>query len=317
LIGSALGYVSTTVTETSATQSVEFLEVGTHLRIRPFISSDGMIRMEVHPELSEGSVRVEQGLTLPDKEVTQVTTNIICQSGSTIVIGGLIREDLSANATQIPVLGNLPVFGPLFRQRTEEINRREIIVLLTPKIVDPVAAAADGAVASQQSADRRDVFEDKLSHLGKRHHGERYLRLATAAWAAGDADEALRYVNLSLHWDPLNQAAVNLRAEILAANPGLEERIDDHLQRGLRLLDNPHHDYSKWGYPWRRPEPVPGFAPADAPQLEPIEIPPSAARSTSADQSPRSSTIRPVAFEESKPALRQPYGVHANVTDRE
>ncbi|HRX82662.1 MAG TPA: secretin and TonB N-terminal domain-containing protein, partial [Pirellulaceae bacterium] len=138
LIGSELGYVSTTVTETAATQAVEFLEVGTHLRIRPYISSDGMIRMEVHPELSTGSVRVQEGFTLPDKDVTQVTTNVMCRSGATMVIGGLIREDLSTSATQIPVLGNLPYVGAAFRQRTETIVRREIIVILTPRIVDEI-----------------------------------------------------------------------------------------------------------------------------------------------------------------------------------
>ena len=54
LIGSQLGYISSTVTETSTAQNVNFLEVGTQLRIRPFISSDGLVRMEVHPELSTG-----------------------------------------------------------------------------------------------------------------------------------------------------------------------------------------------------------------------------------------------------------------------
>ncbi len=77
LIGQQLGYVNTTITETSTAQNVQFLEVGAQLRLRPFISSDGLVRMEVHPELSTGEVKVEQGLTLPDKDVTQVTTNIM------------------------------------------------------------------------------------------------------------------------------------------------------------------------------------------------------------------------------------------------
>jgi len=253
-IGSELGYVSTTVTETAAMQSVEFLEVGTHLVIRPFISSDGMVRMEVHPELSTGSVRVEQGFTLPDKEVTQVTTNVMCPDRSTVVIGGLIREDLVTTANQIPVLGNLPLIGVAFRQRVEEIDRREIIVLLTPRILDIPEMCFEGEQAATEFGGRRDVFADKMSPLGKRYRGERYTRLATAAWSAGDADTALRYVNLAIHFDPLNQRAINLRRELLTACPNLEVTVDEHLHRGLHICDRPHHDYSQQGYPWKRPE---------------------------------------------------------------
>ncbi|MFV1966447.1 MAG: secretin and TonB N-terminal domain-containing protein, partial [Pirellulaceae bacterium] len=252
-IGSELGYVSTTVTETAALQNVEFLEVGTNLNIRPYISSDNVIRMEVHPELSTGSVRVEEGFTLPDKEVTQVTTNVMCPDRATVVIGGLIREDLVTTASQIPVLGSLPWVGVVFRQRTEEIDRREIIVLLTPRIVDISEMRCEGERNAQQSLDRRNVFADKMSPLSKRHWAERYFRLATAAWAAGDADIALRYSNLAIHFDPLHQDAINLRREIVTLHPNLEPSVDEHLHRGLRPFALPHRDYSRHGFPWQAP----------------------------------------------------------------
>ncbi|MCA9121096.1 MAG: secretin and TonB N-terminal domain-containing protein [Planctomycetaceae bacterium] len=251
LIGSELGYVSTTVTETAATQAVEFLEVGTHLRIRPFVSTDGMVRMEVHPELSTGSVRVQEGFTLPDKDVTQVTTNIMCRSGATMVIGGLIREDLSASSTQIPVLGNLPYVGAAFRQRTETIVRREIIVLLTPRVVDEIHTWNEGDDYAKQFDDRLQTFRDKMTPIGKRQFGERYTRLANAAYAAGDLDTSLRYANLAIHFDPLNQAAINLREEIIEIAPDLEVGVHANLHRGLPLTQHPHRDYSRQGYPWR------------------------------------------------------------------
>ena len=119
-IGEKLGYISQTITETTSTQSVEFLDTGTQLRIRPFITSDGVIRMEVHPELSDGEVTVEpNGVTLPNKRLTEVTTNIMVRDGCTVVIGGLIQEQLTNTTTQIPVLGNLPLVGFVFRQTTE------------------------------------------------------------------------------------------------------------------------------------------------------------------------------------------------------
>ncbi|RMG04165.1 MAG: hypothetical protein D6741_01430, partial [Planctomycetota bacterium] len=102
LIGQELGYVSTTITETSSSQSVEFLKVGAQLILRPFVSPDGLIRMEVHPELSTGSVEVTNSMTVPNKETTQVTTNIMVPDGKTVVIGGLMREDLKSSGNQVP-----------------------------------------------------------------------------------------------------------------------------------------------------------------------------------------------------------------------
>ncbi|MBC7852859.1 MAG: hypothetical protein IAF94_05435, partial [Pirellulaceae bacterium] len=143
-IGEQLGYLNTTVTQTFTTQSVAFLDVGTLLRIRPFIANDGFIRMEVHPELSTGSVTISDGQTIPNKTVTQMTGNVGCYDGSTIVIGGLLRKDLQTTTNQVPFIGSLPWVGPLFRTKTERIGRDEIIVLITPRIVNEDTLSAEG-----------------------------------------------------------------------------------------------------------------------------------------------------------------------------
>ena len=138
LIGDKKGYISTTVTETSSTQTVDFLQTGVQLRLRPFISRDGVIRMEVHPELSDGDVTVSGNLTLPNETVTEVTSNIMVRDGCTVVIGGLLRDQKTVSTQAVPWFGSLPYVGFLFRDQTEAINREELIVLLTPRIVyDP------------------------------------------------------------------------------------------------------------------------------------------------------------------------------------
>jgi type IV pilus assembly protein PilQ len=275
LIGSQLGYVSTTITETAATQSVEFLEVGTQLRFRPYIASDGLIRLEVHPELSTGNVRIEQGVTLPDKDVTQVTTNIMCHDGCTVIIGGLIREDLTSNSSRVPVLGTLPWLGPLFRFKTDEIDRREIIVLLTPHLVcDPVDYKEANQLKSEY-LERQENFADKMSLIGRRHYGMHYLRLARAAWNAGDLWAALRYTNLSIHFDPFNREATQLHHRILDALPPGTDTIHTHLRQGLGVV-RPHVDYSKEGVPWQS-TPLPeeslpaGFSPGEAAPRQDLE----------------------------------------------
>lgn len=252
-IGAKLGYVSTTTaTETASTQAVEFLEVGTQLRIRPFISNDGMIRLEVHPELSTGSVELKGERTLPNKNVTEVTTNIMCRDGATVVLGGLIREDLSSSSTQIPVLGTLPVVGAAFRQKRETLLRTETLVLLTPRVINPLAAAVEGEQGKIEYLRRQDVRYDKMNPLAQRYYGKQYLRKARAAWNAGDATVALRYANLAIHFDPENLEAINLRSEIVETTGVGDRTIESHLREGLAPWGHPRREYSRQGAPWKK-----------------------------------------------------------------
>ena len=221
LIGNQDGYINSTVTETSTTQNVQFLETGAQLRLRPFISSDGMVRMEVHPELSTGNVEVTPGpnpLTLPHKDVTQVTTNIMVPDGCTVVIGGLMREELDTTTKQIPLLGSLPGIGFLFRHEDQEQAKKEIIVLITPHIVCDSTACCEGDRAAADFFRRQAVYADQMSPLGKRYLGRKYYRLAQAAWAKQDQEAALRFVDLAIHFDPINRAAIDLRVDIWNGN---------------------------------------------------------------------------------------------------
>ncbi len=252
LIGSEFGYISTTtVTENAATQAIDFLKVGTHLIFRPFISDDGTIRLEVHPELSTGNVRVVQGLTLPDKETTEVTTNIMCPDGCSVILGGLIREDVADTISQVPLLGSVPVIGAIFRRKTETLERREIVVVITPHIVCEPEMGLEGEKAINEFEQRTALFKDKMSPTIKRHIGERYLRLARSAWNAGDAETAFRYVNLAVHYNPLSQASVNLRTEIVSAYPEFDQNINTRLTEGLVPPHYPHRNYTRQGYPWK------------------------------------------------------------------
>ncbi len=218
LIGSQLGYVNSTVTETSTAQNVNFLEVGAQLRLRPFISSDGLIRMEVHPELSTGQVKLEGGFTLPEKDVTQVTTNVMVRDGATVIIGGLMREDLTSNTTQIPLLGSLPGVGFLFRQKNDETQRSEILVLITPHIIYDAEGCAEGSYGAADFHRRQAVYADSMCPLSKVHLSRQYYRLAQQAWAGGDQAGALRFVDLAVHFDPANRAAIELRVDITTGN---------------------------------------------------------------------------------------------------
>ncbi|HUT95187.1 MAG TPA: secretin and TonB N-terminal domain-containing protein [Thermoguttaceae bacterium] len=219
-IGREQGYVGNTVqTSTSTTGGIEMLKTGTILRLRPFVSADGLIRMEVHPELSSGDVVVKGDNLVPDKEVTQVTSNIMVRDGCTVIIGGLMREELKTSGNQVPLLGNLRWVGPLFRNRDETTERHEIIVLITPHIVYEPETCEEGEQAACEFHRRQQVYGEKMTFLGKRHVARKYFRMAQNAWAAGDRNTALRFAELSIHFDPLNRAAIDLRSDVWLGRP--------------------------------------------------------------------------------------------------
>jgi type II secretory pathway component GspD/PulD (secretin) len=149
IVGQQLGYQTTTVTQTTSTQAVSFLDTGTILSFRPYIGDDGYIRMEVHPEDSSGSVTNN----LPNKTTTEVTSNVIVKDGNTIVIGGLFHESTSSARNQIPGLGNLPLIGALFRSQSDNTQRHEVIILLTPHIIK------DDSVFNQESEQEQKEIE--------------------------------------------------------------------------------------------------------------------------------------------------------------
>jgi type IV pilus assembly protein PilQ len=153
LVGREDGYLTTTVTDTTTVQTVEFLKTGTRLTFRPYIGDDGYIRLEVHPEDSDG--HVVSGL--PSKTTTEVTSNVMVKDGHTIVIGGLFRESATAARSQIPFLGNIPIVGALFRNRQDITTREEIIILLTPHIIKDDAAYSRASEEAQRDLEKLRV----------------------------------------------------------------------------------------------------------------------------------------------------------------
>lgn len=216
LIGDQIGYLSTTQTETATTQTVEFLDVGTQLRIRPFIAPEGVIRLEVHPELSSGEVRLVGDTPLPEKSTTQVTTNILCRDGATVVIGGLIREETVVQTGQVPILGDVPYLGTLFRHTTESVRRTELIVLITPRILrDPLDGCDPHSKWDGLPERQIAQFQGQKYHwLANQRHAGQYGRLAQTAYIAGNYERAHRYAMIALQFEPKNDTALNVLARL-------------------------------------------------------------------------------------------------------
>ncbi|HQL76517.1 MAG TPA: secretin N-terminal domain-containing protein, partial [Phycisphaerae bacterium] len=171
LIGRSDGYIaSTTQTETSATATVEFLDSGIRLAVRPFVGKDGYIRMQIHPEDSDGRVIQVGNTALPTKTTTEVTSNVMVRDGHTIVLGGLFRERTVTSRSQVPLVGNVPYVGTLFRSTVDETVREEIIVLLTPRIINQDVDEAVGdqiaeGIRLHQGLSKRESWNKAIEML--------------------------------------------------------------------------------------------------------------------------------------------------------
>ena len=206
--------LSTTQTETSQTQTVEFLDVGTQLSVRPFVSDDDYIRLELQPSVSDGSTSQVNGFIIPNLTTQKLTTNVLVHSGQTIVLGGLFKEDTQIARRQIPGFGDIPIVGNIGKGRSDQVQRDEVIFLIKTTVLQDAGLARLGESAEQQIdmaqvGIRRGLLPWSNTSLTSAH-----MKKAQKAIEAGDRDKALWNVNVALHIDPTLSQALAMRSQL-------------------------------------------------------------------------------------------------------
>lgn len=286
-VGARLGYRTAVSTETLTADDVKFLEIGTRLNFRPYIGDDGYIRMEISPKDSSGSVNA-QGL--PSEFVTEVTSNVMVRDGKTIVIGGLFRESTDTNRSQVPVLGNLPVAGPLFRKQKDSTIREEVIILLTPHIVKDDDAFAAASEEEQRHIERLRVgTRHGMMPWGRERLAESAYQKAVEelAKAHPDRKKALWHLNCATNLNPKFGEAIDLKAQLTGEEVTSVDNssIKSFVQR-MTILDRAHPTTQPSGQadaktpePTTQPAaetaeaPAPAATPAETPAAQPAETP--------------------------------------------
>ena len=158
------------------------------------------------------------------KIITQVKTNVMVKDGKTIVIGGLFKEELTNTNNQVPVVGDLPIIGSLFK-RTKDANiRTELVIIITPHIInEPEDTLADERV---EDIDRIVHGSRKRTNLitRSRIYEDKYAK-AVKLYSNGEYDKALAELNWIIAFRPNALEGVQLRDRILKeTNAGITER---------------------------------------------------------------------------------------------
>lgn len=151
---------ASTVTGTSVITSVSYVDTGVVLSVRPHINSGGLVTLEVSQEVSDVQAGLTTaGLSSPTINKRSAQTIVAVQSGDTMVLAGLIKDDKNAGSAGIPLLSKIPVVGALFGAKADTSTRRELIITITPRVVNDY----------QQAREVTAEFRKKLTGMNKQN----------------------------------------------------------------------------------------------------------------------------------------------------
>ncbi len=133
-------------------QTIERKDVGITLRVKPQISENGTVKLTIFQEVSSvlpSSINSTTGLITNKRSIE---SNVLVNDGSIVVLGGLLQDEYAANVEKVPGLGDVPVFGNLFRSETRSRKKTNLMVFLRPVVV------RDAAASDALTLDRYDIM---------------------------------------------------------------------------------------------------------------------------------------------------------------
>jgi general secretion pathway protein D len=159
-IGQNVPFVTGQFTNTGSTnagsvnpfQTIERKDVGLTLKVKPQISEKGTVKLMIYQEVSSVLAASAKDANGPTTTKRTIETNVLVEDGAVVVLGGLLQDDYSGNQEKVPGLGDLPLFGNLFKSETRNRTKTNLMVFLRPVVV------RDAAATERVSLDRYDMM---------------------------------------------------------------------------------------------------------------------------------------------------------------
>ncbi len=138
---------------------------GIILSVTPQVGRDGRVMLAIHPSITEkvGEAKAPDGNTAPILDVRETSTVVSVADGQTVFIGGLMQERTQETVNSVPLLGDIPYLGALFRNNLQEKKKTELVILITPRVVGTGEGAEAAAEEQERLRDTRRGY-----HLGGR-----------------------------------------------------------------------------------------------------------------------------------------------------
>jgi general secretion pathway protein D len=150
-------------TSTGVLNSFQYLETGILLTLTPRINSNNQVTLEVNQEVSNADASSVTAIN-PNPDITQrtVQTSVVIGSGESIVLAGLIREESGRSSVGVPILSKIPVLGAAFGNQKMSRSRTELVMILTPRIVNDARQAAE---ASEELRSKLPLLHDAVKNF--------------------------------------------------------------------------------------------------------------------------------------------------------
>ncbi len=141
MVGQEVPFVTNTRTtdQGNVINTIQYGEIGIILRVTPYITQEGLVEMIVHPEIStltDETVPISETLESPIIAKREAETVVVTMDTKTVVIGGLIDSTKTEAVRKVPLLGDIPLLGYAFRRTVKQDTRTELLIFLTPYIID-------------------------------------------------------------------------------------------------------------------------------------------------------------------------------------
>lgn len=133
--------VSVTDPAAPIVNTIQFRDTGVILEVTPHVSSGGTVTMEVRQEVSDVVATTTSGIDAPTIQQRAVWSTVAVDSGETVALGGLIRDRTRNGKSGVPVLKDIPVLGLAFSTTSENVDRTELLIMLSPRVIRSPAEA--------------------------------------------------------------------------------------------------------------------------------------------------------------------------------
>lgn len=115
--------------------TVQLRNTGILLQVTPRVNSSGLVSLDIEQEVSNAEVTESSGIDSPTISQRRIVSSVVVHSGQTIALGGLIQNQANRTKSGLPVLSHIPILGALFGGTSNKFDRRELLVLITPRVV--------------------------------------------------------------------------------------------------------------------------------------------------------------------------------------
>jgi general secretion pathway protein D len=153
---------STVTASTAIVNSITMQDTGVILSVTPRINESGRVQLEIEQEVSSVVKTTSSSIDSPTIQQRRVKTTVVVNDGEVLALGGMIQNQVSKTSNQIPLLGDLPGIGAMFSNKDNSVNKTELIILITPRVV---RNGAESRLVTEEYRRKMNVYMPHTSTL--------------------------------------------------------------------------------------------------------------------------------------------------------